>query len=95
MSHEAAYHGTVLLLYPRLVVLTVRTGACELDASLFIVAKQCLVDEHAVVVRVYAPDRNREDAVSKLSDYVRLSAKGKCHPVTVPNKVGQGKGRES
>ena len=61
-SDEAAYYRTVFLLYPRLVVLAVRTRAGELDASLLAATEQLLVDEHAIVVGVDATDRDREDA---------------------------------
>ena len=66
VSDEAAYHGTILLLYPRLVVLTVRPRACELDAPIGAVTDKCLVDERAVVVGVYAADRDREDTGDSL-----------------------------
>ena len=50
VTDEAPYDGTVFLLYPRLVVLAMRTRTCELYALLLAVAQQSLVDEHTIVV---------------------------------------------
>ena len=61
MSDEASDHRAVLVLYPRLIVLAVRPGAGELYVPLLTLPHQSLVDEHAVVVGVYAADRYRED----------------------------------
>ena len=60
MSDEAAYHRAVLLLYPCLVILAVRSRPGELDAPILTVTDKGLVYEHAVVVRVYAADRYRK-----------------------------------
>ena len=61
MTDETAYHGTILLLDPGLVVAAVRPRPGELDATVGTVLDQRLVDEHAVVthsalVRVDTPD---------------------------------------
>lgn len=50
---------SVLLLDPRLVILSIRTRACELDLLLRAVREQDLVHELAPVVRVDSPQRER------------------------------------
>ena len=61
MTDETAYHGTIFLLDPNLVVAAVRPGPGELDAMVGTVLEQCLVDERAVVIRV--------DTVVKMVDF--------------------------
>ncbi len=51
MTDETAYHGTILLLDPGLVVATIRARPGELDAMVGTVLDQRFVDERAVVTR--------------------------------------------
>ena len=54
MAQEPADHRAVLLLNPSLIVLPVRQGTGELDATFGAVIGQGVVDEHAAVVGVDA-----------------------------------------
>ena len=57
MADEASHHGPVLLLNPGPIVAAVGSGTGELNASIAAVLGEGCVDEHAVVVRVNAADR--------------------------------------
>ena len=59
MTDETAYHGTILLLDPGLIVATVCPGPGELDTAIDAVLDQRLVDERAVVIRVDTTDAKR------------------------------------
>ena len=60
MTDETAYHGTILLLDPSLVVTAVSPGPGELDTAIDAVLDQRLVDERAVVIRVDTTDAKRQ-----------------------------------
>ena len=57
MTQKTANHRSILLLHPGLIVLPVRSGTGELDASIGTVLGEGVVNEHAVVVGIDAEDR--------------------------------------